>query len=144
MLPGKSVLLALVLPTVACGGSFLGLNGSRVIGNIEAGGNQQVIQAPATAQYGEAFDVTVTTFGNSCVQPAGADVATNGATITITPYDFRRDGTCLDYLAPYPRSVKVRFNAVGTDTLRVKGRNDSGDIITTDRLVDVTPAVILN
>ena len=144
MLSGRSVLLALVLTSAGCGGSFLGLNGTRVIGNIGAAGNQQVIQAPATAQYGQAFEVTVTTFGDSCVQPAGADVATNGATVTITPYDVRRDGTCLDYNAPYPRSVKVRFNVVGTDTLRVKGRNDSGDIVTTDRLVDITPAVILN
>ncbi|HKR08577.1 MAG TPA: hypothetical protein VJS39_05265 [Gemmatimonadaceae bacterium] len=144
MLAGRAVLLALILTSVACGGSFFALNETRVIGNIETGGNQQVIQAPATAQYGQAFDVTVTTFGDSCVQAAGADVATNGATITITPYDVHRDGTCLDYNAPYPRSVKVQFKVVGTDTLRVKGRSDRGDIITTDRLVEITPAVILD
>lgn len=111
--------LSLVL---ACQSSSLEPGGGRVIGTIDAGGTlERVIEAPAAVSPGQSFTVTVSTFGNSCVAPAGADLVIDGLIATITPYDVVSGGNCLDYLKPYPRALQLNFGQVGAAVIRVKG-----------------------
>lgn len=109
----------------------------RVVGFIEGGGSQQVIVAPSAVAIGQTFDVTVSTFGNTCVKSAaGADVSIDGLTARITPYDIVRDDeTCLDIGLVFPRTVQVRFDHPGAATIRVHGRGFSNRDITVDHTV---------
>ena len=112
--------LSLVL--MACHSSPIEPGGGRVIGTIDAGGTlERVIEAPAAVSPGQSFTVTVSTFGNSCVTPAGAEVVIDGLIATITPYDVVAGETCLDYLKSYPRALQLSFRQAGAAIIRVKG-----------------------
>jgi hypothetical protein len=109
---------------VACQQSPTANGGGRVVGFIHDIGGRQVINAPSAVTAGQSFNVTVSTFGNSCVSAAGADVAIDGLTARITPYDFVRDDEgCLDIGLYFPRTVQLRFDQPGTATIRVRGRS---------------------
>jgi hypothetical protein len=96
-----------------------------VIGTIDAGGTlPNVIKAPASGSVGKPLSLIVSTFGNSCVAAAGADVIVHDLQATVTPYDQEyRSGPCLHYLKPYPRPVTVTFDRAGDATIRVQGRS---------------------
>jgi hypothetical protein len=122
----RSFPIVLAVVSIACHSSPFELPGERVVGTIDVGvTNQQVIEAPAEASPGQSFAVTVSTFGNSCVTAAGADVKIDGLVATITPYDVVVSGlTCLDYLKAYPHPVQLSFAQAGAATIRVKGRSE--------------------
>ncbi len=136
----SSLFAALSIAAIACQESTAARS-ERSIGFIENEPADRVISAPSTVTAGQAFDVTVTTYGNSCVSAAGADVEIDGITARITPYDFRRtDQTCLDYSAPYPRTVQLRFDLSGEGIIRVSGRShQSSQLVTVQRSVFVRP-----
>ncbi len=71
-----TLLLSVALTMAGCGdGTTEPTVLSRiVVGNIDAVGDERVLEAPGTAIAGELVNVTVTTFGNSCVGAAGAAV----------------------------------------------------------------------
>jgi hypothetical protein len=122
----RSFPIVLAVLSIACHSSLIEPGPGRVVGIIDAGQSfPQVIEAPAEASVGQSFSVTVSTFGNSCVTAAGADVTIDGLVATITPYDVVVTGVwCLDYLKGYPRVVQVSFGQAGAATIRVKGRSD--------------------
>jgi len=121
----RSFPIALAVLSVACHSSPIGPGAGRVVGIIDAGQSfPQVIDAPAQASLGQSFSVTVSTFGNSCVTAAGADVTIDGLVATITPYDVVVGGVCLEYLKAYPRVVQLSFGQAGAATIRVNGRSD--------------------
>ena len=130
---------ALSLLSVACHQSPVDSHNGRVVGTIDAGGTlDQVIEAPSTAPVGQSFSITVSTFGNSCVSPAGAEVVVDGLVATITPYDVVVAGEiCLDYLKAYPRTLQLHFGQAGTATIRVNGRSfyQAGTVSTERSLV---------
>ena len=99
----------------------------------------QVIGAPSVVQVGQTFNVGVTTFGDSCVRADGGSVEIIGLLALITPYDIRKATGCMEYLRPYSRVVKVRFDTVGVAVIRVRGLNGTDEMITTDRSVVVAP-----
>lgn len=122
----RSFAIVLAALSIACHSSPV--EPGRVIGIIDAGQSlSQVINAPTEASLGQSFSVTVSTFGDSCVHAAGADVTIDGLVATITPYDVVvvGNGVCLDYLKAYPRVVALSFGQAGAATIRVKGRSDS-------------------
>jgi hypothetical protein len=123
----RSLPTVLAVLSLACHSSPLDPGTKRVVGTIDVGVTSfQVIEAPAEASPGQAFTVTVSTFGNSCVTAAGADVTIDGLVATITPYDVvTTDVVCLDYLKAYPRAVRLSFAEAGAATIRVKGLSDS-------------------
>jgi hypothetical protein len=114
----------------------------RVIGTIDAGGTlDDVIAGPSSGSAGEHLAFTVSTFGNSCVAAAGAEVVLRDLQATVTPYDREnRGGICLDYLKAYPRPVTVIFDRAGDATIRVQGRSfyQSG-LVTVEHQVTVAP-----
>lgn len=120
----RSFPVGLSLVLMACNPSPIEPGGGRMVGAIDAGGTlERVIEAPSAVSRGQSFAITVSTFGNSCVSPAGADVVIDGLTATITPYDVVAGGTCLDYLKPYPRALQLSFGQAGEAIIRVKGRS---------------------
>lgn len=133
----RSFPIALAVLSIACHSSPL--EPARVIGNIGGQSATQVIDAPASASAGQSFNVTVSTFGNSCVKAAGADVRVEGLVATITPYDVVATGvTCLDYSKAYPRVVPLSFAQAGAATIRVQGRSDSQPgLVTVERSLTV-------
>ncbi|MFL5543543.1 MAG: hypothetical protein ACJ792_02475 [Gemmatimonadaceae bacterium] len=137
----RSFSAALTLPLVMACHSSTGPGRARVIGNIDASGTSlQVIDAPATVAVNQAVAIRVSTFGNSCVSAAGAEVVVDGLIAAITPYDMVSSGQCLDYMAMYPRDVQVRFAQPGTATIRVTGRRDGeAGLITVERSITVAP-----
>jgi len=137
----RSFPIALAVLSVACHSSPIGPGAGRVVGIIDAGQSfPQVIDAPAQASLGQSFSVTVSTFGNSCVRAAGADVTIDGLVATITPYDVVVTGvTCLDYSKAYPRVLQLSFGQAGTATIRVKGRSDyQPGLVTVERSLIVS------
>lgn len=99
-----------------------------VVGVIEAGGTlDQVLAGPTAGAVGEPLTFTVTTFGNSCVSAAGAQVINQGLQMTIVPLDAVADGTCRDALFAIPREVTVVFDRAGEAVLRVQGRSYVGE-----------------
>ena len=118
----RSFAVALSLLSVACHQSPVDSHDGRVVGTIDAGGTlNRVIEAASTIPVGQSFSITVSTFGNSCVSAAGADVVIDGLIATITPYDVIAGGNCLDYLKPYPREVQLSFVQAGAAIIRVTG-----------------------
>jgi hypothetical protein len=113
-----------------------------VIGTIDAGGTLgDVIASPASGSAGEPLSFTVSTFGNSCVAAAGAQVVVRDLQATVTPLDREsRTSNCLDYLKAYPRSVTVTFPRAGDATIRVEGRSfyQSG-LVTVEHHVTIEP-----
>lgn len=102
-------------------------SGQVVVGVIDAGRMLPgVIQAPTIASIGEVVTVTVSTFGNSCVEPVNAQVTIRDLEAVVTPYDREytyEHAVCIDYLKAYPRSVAVAFPRAGRATIRVQGRS---------------------
>lgn len=118
-------LLVLLLPLAVGCTSILGVTDwERVPGDI---GNSTgaVLQAPTEARQGVAFQITVTTYGSgSCTRADGAETAVVGLLAVVRPFDLEKRGAnvvCTMDLAPYSRSVTLRFDEAGEATIRVIG-----------------------
>ena len=137
----SSLFSGFVISVLACHTFFGSAKENRVIGNIDVSGRSgEVIRAPSTVPIDEPFDVIVTTRGSSCIRADGADVEVKGLIALITPLDILNYAHgCLEYDAPYPRSVKLRFNAVGAGVIRVRGRNYNDEAVMIERAIAVTP-----
>jgi len=112
------------------------------VGTIDAGGTlDAVLDGPANGSAGQRLQFTVSTFGNSCVAAAGAQVVVGGLQATVTPYDQEyRDRICLDYLKAYPRSITVVFDRAGDATIRVQGRSlYQAGLVTVEHHLTVVP-----
>src|SRR5688572_25596443 len=102
----------------------------RVVGNVNpALSSIQMVNLPTEAAVNVPFTVTVTTLGSSsCTRADGTDVATNGLTATITPYDrvAPPDAPCTRDLRGFPHPVQLRFTTAGSARIIVIGREGSG------------------
>lgn len=96
-----------------------------VIGIIDAGGGtiDSVLTGPVTGGVHERLTFTVTTYGSSCVRPAGAHVIVQGIQMTVIPYDEESGEPCNDYRIAYPREVTLTFDRAGQGVIRVQGRS---------------------
>lgn len=84
----------------------------------------QMLQMPAHARAGVAFEITVTTLGSSlCTRADGATVSVTGLVADVTPWDrIAPEGTaCTDDLHPFPRAARVRFDTPGSALIRLHG-----------------------
>jgi hypothetical protein len=122
------VLLAVSLGLAIGGcGSPTEPNTERVVGRIDPSlSSRPVVSAPAEAQAGVAFTVTVTTVGFGCTTAEGGAVEIRGALARIVPYDrvpgaghgtFCAEGT----ITILPRDLRVTMRQAGTARLRVVG-----------------------
>lgn len=102
----------------------------RVLGALILGGTQEAISAPAVVGVGQDFPVTITTFGDGCVEKGdeGVILGVNDATIFV--YDFTtatRPGVpCTTIFKRLQHTVTLRFTQPGEKVIRVWGRQEAG------------------
>ena len=127
-------LTALLALSGACRSSS-GPDWERVVGVVPGTGSSgAALDAPPTAYAGDVVTVTVHTVGSStCTRAAGAEVLYRGTVAEITPYDWTPPaGTgCTGDRAGFPRPVELRFPSMGSYTIRVSGRAESGELAAT-------------
>lgn len=114
--------------------------GTLVVGFVWNGGSGTVIiEAPETVTAGQAFEVTVNSFGSSsCVRADRLDVAVAGSVARLTPYDrvAPTDTPCTEDFGAHPHTASVTFTTPGPAVLEAHGRSASGDtVVTKDVLV---------
>ena len=91
-----------------------------------------VVDAPATASVSIPFDITVRTYGGSCIDQGDTEVSVTGLRADIRPYDhfvthLPPRYACPDILHVYTHRATVRFDQSGTATVTVHGRVRPGD-----------------
>jgi hypothetical protein len=140
-----SAVLALAAVLPACD-VFTDVDEERHVAVIQFNGQSvNVLTAPATVTAGVPFNVTVTTYGFDCDQRAGAEVAYEGTTAIITPFDEAPGGNieCPNINKRLGRVVTLNFPSAGAGTIRVVGRAaDADGNVTGD--AEVTRAVTIN
>jgi hypothetical protein len=93
------------------------------LGVVFISGTPFEIGIPDTVPAGEAFQVNVLTYGNSCVEFARTEVEREGDVAEIRPYD-RRDTEsedCVNNTTTIAHPVTLRFGAPGRATVRIVG-----------------------
>lgn len=121
------ILLLSAVLLAACTGDG---NGSVVVdlGVIVASdGTDPPIEHPATAQSGVDIPVAVMTYGDDCTWVDRTEVAVNGLTAVVKPFD-KSDvaSVCADTIFSYRHMASIRFAQPGTATITVLGY-DKGD-----------------
>jgi hypothetical protein len=119
-----ALFLAHVRGSTASGGE----NPATVAGivSFHADGTTGVINAPATVQAGEAFQVTVNTFGGGCETAGNTQVALSDDGATLAVFDQTTatspDVVCTAILKRLAHTVNLTFDKPGEYTLAVVGR----------------------
>ena len=88
----------------------------RVFGTIEYYGDPFRVTVPATAEVGRPFEVTVMTYGGSCLEKGETTVRTEGLRAEIRPYDYDTTpvtGACPDDLQFHNHTASITFAEVG-------------------------------
>jgi hypothetical protein len=115
-------LATLLIPNCA---NITGSGWERRIGYLDAHLGIPVLQTPDSVVAGKPFTVQVTTLGNSCTRPDGAEVESDPnlpLLRVIRPFDLHRtEGVCMDIGRALTREVTVRFDQPGEATIRVVG-----------------------
>jgi hypothetical protein len=115
-------LATLLIPNCA---GITGSEWERRIGYLDGNLGIPVLQSPDSVQAGQPFSVHVTTLGNSCTRPDGAEIDLDPdlpRLRVIRPFDLHRtDGICRDIGRALTREVVVRFDHPGEATIRVVG-----------------------
>ena len=102
------------------------------LGVIESYGDRTgVLELPVSVRAGDDVTVTIRTFGNGCVTPAGTGLRYRGALAEIVPYDNQRSRVpattgCPDIEIRPTHTVTLRFPTPGHATVRVEGRREPG------------------
>ena len=92
---------------------------------LEHYGDPARVSVPDSARAGEPFTVELASYGGGCVRKGRTDVANEGMTADIRPFDYHntaRNVVCTAELSLYRHDVTVRFDRPGTATIRVHGR----------------------
>jgi hypothetical protein len=117
------------------------LEWARVIGFVDSGGlSNGPLRVPETVTAGSSFTVTVSTYGSSCIRPAGIEVQVVGSSADLTPYDSvpASGPPCLPDWMAFPRDVEIRFATPGGALVRLHGRGFPGDL-RIERAMTVVP-----
>jgi hypothetical protein len=100
-----------------------------------------VVEVPATATRGVAFQVAIDSYGGGCVGQGPTGVEVSGLTATVEPYQFTvvdGDAVCTAELRTYRNVAQVRFEEAGTGRIVFRGHSRlKGETITVVRTVAV-------
>jgi hypothetical protein len=98
-------------------------------GIVEFYGDPVVIEHADTFALGASGSVAVRTYGDGCIRQGVTEVAVNGLTAVIEPFDSVHVAAqvCTDELRLFRHVVAVRFTERGTATLRVVGMSRPAD-----------------
>lgn len=113
---------------------------TRVVGFVDSGGLASgPLQAPETVKADSSFAITVSTFGSSCIRPAGAVVELGASSLDITPYDSVPSGPpCLPDWWAFRRELAMTLSTAGIVHLRLHGRGFNGELLF-ERVITVLP-----
>jgi hypothetical protein len=133
--------LAFLTLAAACSPTASGNGYVRELGFLELYGSPLEVTVPENVRTGEPFTVTVVTRGGGCTTAGDTEVALGGAAADVSPYDLTATGpnvACPDILRAFTHEATLRFDALGTATVRVHGRREpGGETITVTRTVNV-------
>lgn len=103
------------------------------------GSDDPQIVVPDSTDAGGPFEISVTTYGNSCVRKGETELVLAGDSATLTPYDYTTrsdDINCADLLRLFEHSAVLRFDGAGTAYVLIRGREEpSGELVTVVREV---------
>jgi hypothetical protein len=127
------LLLSVLLVGVASGGRLPAEHPTApqealVLGIIDFGAerNKEVLAAPSTAQVGEDFKITITTFGGGCERAAQAGVVMTASGASVMIYDLTaatHSGIiCTAVIKLLRHQVTLRFEKPGEALIRIWGR----------------------
>jgi hypothetical protein len=97
------------------------------------GGGGHQLATPDTVLAHQPFDVVVRTYGSSgCWMGAGATLGLSAGTTEITPWDLDRSAgkTCTAAIVILPRVVRLTALEAGVHVVRLRGRGDGPDGVT--------------
>lgn len=89
---------------------------------LEFFGDPVQVTVPEAATAGEAFPVTIRTYGGGCVRQGTTEVSVEGSTARLRPRDLhKQSAVCTAELRVFTHQVSVRFAEPGSATLHVYG-----------------------
>jgi hypothetical protein len=80
-----------------------------------------VVAAPSVVSAGQAFEVSITTFGDGCVSPGHTDLRITGNRADLFPMDRKSGTTCFAVLLAFEHKVQLSFSRRGNATIFVHG-----------------------
>jgi hypothetical protein len=99
------------------------------------------IDLPDSVARGSAFYISVRTYGGGCASQGHTEVEINDLLAKVEPFDLEPTDpnvVCPEVLRVFEHVVSIRFDEVGTATVRVFGRRQPGDeTLSVDRTVVV-------
>jgi predicted RNA-binding protein with TRAM domain len=101
---------------------------ARVPGIVDFGGEgtKGVLSAPETVRVGEAFKMTITTFGSGCEREGDTNVVMTATGAVVMVYDFTaatHPGViCTAVIKRMPHTVTLRFEKPGEALIQIWGR----------------------
>jgi hypothetical protein len=100
-----------------------------------------VVTAPDSVHAGQAFDVTIRTYGDGCYSQGETPVAVQGSVAQLSPFDLRSTrGNCPAVVQTFDHHASVTFSALGTAQVVVAGvREPEHTLVTVQRSVVVRP-----
>jgi hypothetical protein len=127
------LLVAITAVVVGCSSA----DDDEQLGVVEFYSDEARIEAPASAQVGESFELGVSTFGGGCTELVRTEVVIEGLEVDVRPYDrgYESDEVCTDILVVLDHGVGLSFDQAGSATIRVHGRRDDGNAIVEDEWV---------
>lgn len=141
---GRHTLAAMLLVAAAgCGDGLIEPRDVTRRGIVEFHGDGPEVSLPASATAGEAFTVTVRTFGGGCTSKGPTVVDTVDAVVRILPHDVTTEGpnvVCPAVLRTFEHRADLTFEEAGERTVRIVGRRVDGEVdevIELDRTVTV-------
>lgn len=129
-----------------CSDLFTGPHDVARVGIVDHfGESEAVVEAPDTVAAGEAFTVTVRTYGGGCTSKGSTRVEdTVEGGVLITPIDVTREGpdvVCPGILKRLTHEATLTFGATGERTITVRGRRvahgERDEVVLLDRAVEV-------
>jgi hypothetical protein len=112
-------------------------------GALEFEGDRAPIDVPSAANVGEAFAVTVHTYGACHTFFESTEVSIEGQDTLIEPYDSRTvesDGACPRILNAIKHEVSLKFDTIGNETVRIRGRRVINGV-STDMEIPLTVSI---
>ena len=104
---------------------------NRIPGAIEietATGKESNLLAPAVAQAGRDFKVTISTYGGGCESKGGEEVTVSENTAIVEVYDFTTatslSSVCTLQLKQFPHTVTLRFEKPGEAIIKIVGQRE--------------------
>jgi hypothetical protein len=140
----KPVSAAVVLVLAACaaspnggpGGSEVGGSGpsERVFGTIAYYGEPAQVEVPGSVRQGQPFTMSVTTYGNSCVEKGETKVEVEALRAEVRPYDYDTSsfngGGCDMELRAHKHMVTLSFEETGTAEVVLYGLKEGAGGVT--------------